>query len=156
MLLNHLRALIPARSSHCHKGKERFERGDDYTTVLREDEDGVWRREDYCRSCCSETQRGPGISWEGKIASKEHKERVVDKRAIALLRRLWQADDRNLLYPLALYLQRKGELVQRRELTTYKQCGFELLSTGEIFIIEKSALSPKNLPELLALLEKYE
>lgn len=121
--------LIPRRLSRCVLEGESFEQGAEYISFL----DMQGNRQDYC-PCCWERIRKPveGHFWKGKIPLKKEKNFHSDEKALALFRR--QTDPKKR-FVLALYLQRKQQLVRRT------QTLYEIPETGEVFDLEKVTIS---------------
>ena len=123
---------IPRRLSHCALGDEPFEPGQKYISVL--DRDGG--RKDYCPHCWEKTLKPPGGHlWHGSIPLKKEKVTNPDMKALELFR---SAHEEKLRFVLALYLQRKQQLM-RRTRTLY-----EAPATGEVFDVPSIALSPQE------------
>jgi hypothetical protein len=123
---------LPRRLSRCILGQEPFEQGMEYLSFL--DAEGC--RRDYCPSCWEKiAKNGEGHFWKGKIPYKREKVSQPDERALKLFR---QHKDLKQRFVLALYLQRKEQLVRRT------QTLYEIPETGELFEVEKISLSSEE------------
>lgn len=123
---------LPRRLSHCILNAEPFERGGEYVSFL----DTQGNRKDYCPACWSQTDRpNEGHYWRGKVPLKKEKAPDPDEKALHLFRHACHPKQK---YILALYLLRKQQLVQRTK-TLY-----EIPETGEVFDVEKVALSQEE------------
>ncbi len=123
---------IPRRLSRCALGNELFEPGGNYISVL--DLDGG--RKDYCLTCWEKTLKPTGGHlWRGNIPLKKEKVTNPDVKALELFR---SASDEKLRFVLALYLQRKQQLMRRTH-TLY-----EAPATGEVFDVPPIALTPQE------------
>lgn len=123
---------IPRRLSHCSLGRESFEPGCEYLSFL----DYEGNRKDFCLSCWDKMQRPiKGYFWKGVIPKKKEKILHPDHQALILFKTM---DHPKLRFLLALYLQRKHQLIRRTE--TF----YEIPTTGEVFNIEKETLSQEE------------
>lgn len=124
---------IPRRSSHCHLGGEPLSPGSQYVTILIITESGC-ERKDYCAACFERVKKDEGAQyWKGKIPLKHEKRQTPDEKALDLFRRM---EDPKLLVVLALYLQRRDQVVKRGELY------YEIPETGEVVAVPKIPLTP--------------
>jgi hypothetical protein len=120
---------LPRRLSRCILGQEPFEQGMEYLSFL--DLEGC--RRDYCPACWEKIEKkGEGHFWKGKIPYKQKKASQPDENALELFR---QHKDPKQRFVLALYLQRRGQLMRRT------QTLYEIPETGELFEVEKISLS---------------
>ena len=123
---------IPRRLSRCVLGNEPFEPGQKYISVL----DVEGNRKDYCPLCWEKTHKPKGGHyWQGKLPLKKEKVTHPDMKALELFR---SAQDEKLRFVLALYLQRKQQLL-RRTRTLY-----EVPASGEVFDVPPIALTPQE------------
>jgi len=123
---------IPARLKHCILGGEILTYGSEYISHL--DLDG--KRSDYCLNCWEKIPKPKeGSYWKGKIPLKSEKKQRPDAQALQLF---YQLKDPKYRYVLALYLQRKQQLVKRTK-TLY-----EIPETGEVFDIPPIVLSAEE------------
>lgn len=123
---------IPRRLSRCVLGNELFEPGGSYISVLDQDGD----RRDYCPNCWEKILKPTGGHlWRGSIPLKKEKVTHPDVKALELFR---SVTDEKLRFVLALYLQRKQQLI-RRTRTLY-----EFPATGEVFDVPSIALTPQE------------
>lgn len=114
---------LPKRLSHCVSDGEAFLEGSEYISFLSFDGE----RRDYCPSCWEKIERQKGLIWRGKIPLKKEKRVDPDEKALSCFRLL---KDPKYRFVLAIYLQRKKQLVQRTKTL------FEIPETGEIFEVE--------------------
>lgn len=130
---------IPRRSTHCVLGGELFTPGTEYMSQLIATENG-WQRADYCLTCWEKTpKKKEGAYWRGRIPAKKEKKKTPDERALELFRK---EEDPKLLSVLALYLQRRDQIIRRSE--EKKRLLFEIPETGEIIPVPKMHLSPEE------------
>src|SRR5262245_51555099 len=123
---------LPHRSSHCVLEGEHFDPGMEYVSLLSSE----GHRKDYCLRCWhSVGSTTDGSFWHGKIPDKKDKTPLPDEKALELFR---QMNDPKQRFVLALYLQRKQQLVRRT------QTLYEIPKTGEIFDIEKVSLTSEE------------
>lgn len=113
---------IPKRSAHCfHKG-EKFVSGMEIYSLLLEEEDHHFGRQDFCSACWNHMQK-EGLAkdrsyWRSFIESKkESKESARTARALTLLREfLLQVDTREgEIYVLSLFLSHARQITLRQE-----------------------------------------
>jgi hypothetical protein len=123
---------IPRRLSHCILEGEPLEQGGEYISVL----DFEGRRKDYCCTCWEKIgKKVEGYFWKGRIPPKREKNLHPDQKALELFR---SVEDRKLRFLLALYLQRKEQLIRRTK-TLY-----EVPETGEVFDVEPMPISEEE------------
>jgi hypothetical protein len=128
---------LPKRLSHCVLKGEPFEHGQEYVSFL----DPEGNRKDYCPQCWEKIDKERnGHFWRGQIPLKKVKERHRDERALELFRQLQEPKKR---FALALYLQRKHQLIRRT------QTLYEIPESGELFNVEIVLIS-KEEGEMLA------
>jgi len=148
---------IPVRAACCSQKKEPFVPNSEMISYIKfHDEEAV--REDYCMECWNqveeEKKRAGGSFWRVKISPKK-KERIFhDQESLALFRKLQGAsssEEQKLLYLLALYLERRKQLVRRPLQGTSKAVRYyEIVETGELFAVTACTLSPKENALLMA------
>ncbi len=130
---------IPRRSNQCISGEERFVPGSEYVSLLLPTDHG-WERRDYCSACWEKVdKKDEGQYWRGKIPLKVEKRLTPDEKALDLLRTL---EEPKLLTVLALYLQRRGQIVRRGE--EKGEIYYEIPENGETFALPKITLSPEE------------
>jgi len=123
---------LPRRLSHCILEGEAFDHGMEYISFL--DYDG--NRRDYCPQCWEKADKPTeGHFWRGKIPYKKEKIYRPDEKAMELFHK---ASDPKQKFVLALYLQRKQQLIR------LTQTLYENPETGEVFSIEKVFLLPEE------------
>lgn len=124
---------IPRRSSRCHLGGEPLTPGTEYFSILIPTEMG-YERKDYCPTCFEKINKQEGAQyWKGKIPQKIEKRQTPDQKALDLFRKM---EDPKLLVVLALYLQRRDQVIKRGELY------YEIPETGEVIAVPKISLTP--------------
>lgn len=135
---------IKARSESCQACEAPFEDNQPYFSALLFGDQG-YARADYCETCWSnkDESASPYSTWQGvfKKPSPEPEEPLKKETAESLLRRLMQDEDdsqRNVIYILAVMLERKRILVERdvqtRDDGTMIRI-YEHRKTGETFLI---------------------
>ncbi|MCH9627901.1 MAG: hypothetical protein S4CHLAM2_15490 [Chlamydiales bacterium] len=130
---------IPRRANQCADGKERFLPGSEYVSLLTSTDHG-WERTDFCLACWEKANKTrEGQYWRGKIPLKIEKRQTPDEKALKLLRTL---EEPKLLSVLALYLQRRGQIVRRGE--GKGSIYYEIPESGETFALAKITLSPEE------------
>ncbi len=129
---------IPRRSTHCCAGGEPLAPGSEYISVLTSTEEG-YERADYCLACFEKITHKSGQFWKGKIPQKVEKRQTPDEKALELF---LAEEDPHLLAVLALYLQRRGQIIRRGE--EKKMDVYEIPETGEAVAIPKVSLSPEQ------------
>jgi len=128
---------LPKRLSRCILNGEVFKEGMEYFSVL--DIDG--NRKDYCFQCWESCEnKGDGHFWKGKIPFRKEKKSRPDEQAFQIFKEI---KDHKKKFVLALYLQRKQQLVRRTHSL------YECPETGELFDVPKITLSPEE-GEILA------
>ncbi len=127
---------LPTRLSRCVLEQEVFNHGMEYVSHL--DLDNV--RKDYCLKCWEKSEKPvQGHFWKGKIPPKKEKKRLPDEKALDLFRK---TEDPRKRFVLALYLQRKRQLVRRT------QTLYEIPETGEVFDVEIVLMSSEEGAEI--------
>ncbi len=128
---------IPVRASNCAQCSRVFQRGDSYVSQLSED-----TRRDYCSICWEKADfSDKGQFWHGKIPEKSEKKMRPDERALEFFQ---IGEDPKELTLLALYLQRRGQVVKR------KGSLYEIPETGEVIFFEPVSLTPQESEEITA------
>lgn len=149
---NQLSSHLPNRASHCIGAKEPFVSGSEYISYV-EFAERETRREDYCPSCWKKVTKEKGMFWKGKIPIKKEKPLSVDEKALKMLREQCNAQqNEELLYLLALYLERRKQLVKR--LDHKGKVTFEIPFSGETFVIAKVPLSQELAKKVLCFLNE--
>ncbi len=156
---------IRPRASVCAQCNSEFEDRQACHTVLRLDEEEGYVRADYCAECWTHTPpEDHGVSmWKGLflLPPPPEAEALEQNTAESLLRRLIEENPEahaNVIYILAVMLERKRQLVERatqmREDALVRV--YELRKTGETFLIRDPMLSLDELEpvqaEVIALL----
>lgn len=135
---------MPTRSRHCSHRGEPFEPGAEYITVLSEEE----VRSDYCLACWDKLKgkKKEGVLWRGRIPEKKERPPTEDEKMFLLFHRLIEEEksDKTLLFVLALYLQRKGQLILRSEIKKEGGLFFEIPTSGEILSVEIVVVTPSQ------------
>ena len=138
---------IQKRSNQCSKCGKEFCDGQEYVTVLL-DEEAVQRR-DNCLECAPYVDGNIYCSWRGNIKFRPPRpEPVPGDLSERLLRRYISDKDsskRNICFILAAMLERKKLLVQKKKFKDNEKnityLIYEHIRTGEIFTIEDPNLS---------------
>lgn len=149
-ILNQIKYEIPRRAHFCASQKEPFLENAEMISVLIPISEGYERR-DYCLACFendfSTLEQLEGlIYWKTVLSSKKAtgKQYTRDERAIELLREsLGDKDQSVLCYVLALYLERRNQLVKRQEKRSKVDplVFYEVIDTGEVLVVKKIELS---------------
>jgi hypothetical protein len=148
----HLQTLVPSRASACILGKENFTQGSSFISFLIMHEDSC-TREDFCVACWEKVRleklNSDGIQWQGKIPLKKEKIKSQDAQALEFFKTavMDKNTDKKKLYLLALYLERRKQLLSRG--VTKGRQAFELIETEEVFMIEKVACGLSDIRETL-------
>jgi hypothetical protein len=122
---------LPRRQARCILEGELFEQGSEYISLL----DFSGNRKDYCPACWQKVVKPlDGHFWRGKVPHKQEKTQV-DEKALTLFSEIKEP---KLRFVLALYLQRKRQLIRRTKTL------FEIPDTGELFDIEPFFLSAEE------------
>ena len=123
---------LPRRLSHCVLEGEPFVQGAEYISCLDLEEN----RKDYCPKCWEKIAKPvEGHFWKGRIPFKKEKVISPDAKALELFRII---EDPKKSFILALYLQRKQQIVRRT------QTVYEIPETGEVFNVERVTLTSEE------------
>jgi hypothetical protein len=149
MLFNHP---LPKRKLSCRTCARAFEKGEELVSVLREaEEEGKYLRDDLCHSCWEkqslEPAQSPWLSvWRTRIpdeihTSKKEMAQALQERALDLLHHyLEEPPQITLAYLLALYLERRKQLLRIKRLKEghdHKSLLFEVRSSGEMIEVPR-------------------
>lgn len=112
---------IKPRARVCHICGDGFQRDGECVSALFATMDGSYERRDYCPGCWDKRPAGeePFSQWQATIAAApaaSKDEPIRRETAETLLRRLVELDDPanvNVIYILAVMLERKRQLVER-------------------------------------------
>lgn len=142
---------IPRRSSCCAVGREPLMPGSDYISYLSFD--GALRR-DVCLACWEKIEESQkkreGHFWRGKIPSKMERPDPFDVKALKLFRDTFQAEQNpQVLFVLALYLQRRKQLILLSSTKKSQESLFELIETGEVFALKTFHLKEEEMAAIL-------
>jgi len=141
---------IKARSESCQECKMAFQDKQQYFSALVFGSEG-YVREDYCGRCWMGGKKevtAPYSQWQGTFhpPPPPPEEALKKETAETLLRRLIQDDDaskRNVMYILAVMLERKRILVEK-DVQKHDDGGkvivYEYKKTGEVFLIPDPGL----------------
>lgn len=157
LVRNYLQIEIPKRGQMCTQDQGVLAPGSDYYSVLIEDEEKGFVRQDFCPACWERFARQETISharshWKSKVPLKKEETllpRHRDERAMVLLKHALGKNDEESLaeaFVLSLYLARKRILLLRQELR--QEDGqlaqlYEVAETEEMIWVKKV-----NLPTL--------
>jgi hypothetical protein len=123
---------LPKRLLRCVLNGEFLTEGKEYFSFL----DLEGNRKDYCSQCWPKCEnKGEGHFWKGKIPLKKEKKSSPDERAFKMFQKVQDPKKR---FVLALYLQRKQQLVRR------SQTLYECPETGELFDVAKVSFTPEE------------
>lgn len=126
---------IPKRAPRCSVCETPFIAGSIYISALVGEE-----RTDFCEACWEKADQSRFEQhWKGKIPHKLEKKLTPDERALELFK---SEEDPQLLAVLALYLQRREQVVKRS--STKKVEHYEIPETGEVITIDRIILSPEE------------
>lgn len=147
---------IPRRSSICSKGNEVLAPGSEYYSVLTEDLNTTYIRQDFCLNCWLESKQGDSQQkkknyWKAKVADSKKELADVfgsrDERAMELLKVAMQrneVDDQAEAFVLALYLARRKIICLRKQLH-HAELGainlYEVIATEEMLSIKRMELA---------------
>lgn len=142
---------LPARCTHCSCGKEPLLSGLNYVSYMNE-----LQREDYCLPCWEKIQKEKkpldGAYWKGKVAPKKQKILSKDEKALAFFQQEYPHENHEVLYVLALYLERRKQLVKKADLRG--KAGFEIPLTGEIVYVKKVPVTQDVIDKILKILDE--
>jgi len=134
----------------------------DYISVLEEIDDLLERR-DYCTICwdafTKRVDKVPSQHWRAKVPTKEEKEdasKSQDEKAMDLLKKLVSGDrveDRHLAFVLALYLERRHQILLRKEMDSYYF--YEIAMTEEMISVQRIDVMELDLEKLQEKLVEY-
>lgn len=140
--------VIPKRNSGCQVCKTQFQSQAEIVSQLIAGEE--WQRLDFCEKCYTPQNC---IVWKSRIPAKEVEER--DDRA--MLEKAWELllelsastkiEEQEEAFMLALYLNRKKVLAQRKEKIEHENrfwCLYEHLESSEMLLVPK--VDPLKLP----------
>ena len=162
---------IPKRASVCSKGGEPLEPGQDYYSLLMEDDTaGTYQRHDYCKKCWEEEADRKGFhskatSWRSSVPpakglSELPKKR--DDRALYLLKEAVNSQAPESIpeaFVLSLYLARRRRILLRHEMKSDARGAlsiYEVADTEEMLCVPKLALSDLQVEKLqLELAKKF-
>lgn len=148
---------IKSRRDACQQCETAFEDKQAYFSVLVFGEEG-YERKDCCRSCwdAKQSETTPYSSWQGvfRVPPAAPEEALKKETAETLLRKLMEEEDeasRNVMYILAVMLERKRVLVERdvqthddgRLIRVYEHRG-----TNEVFMVPDPKLQLDKLEEV--------
>lgn len=141
---------IPSRAPYCSAGREPFEKGVNFVSFLEIEEEKCHRL-DFCLECWEKIKKEKipqGLHWHGRIVPKKEKRVSHDAQALALLKKYYDAaNDKKTLYLLALYLERRKQLVLRGVMKGAQV--FESVVEEEVFKVEKISLTFEDINALL-------
>lgn len=142
---------LPARCSHCSCGKEPLLSGLTYVSYMNDNQ-----REDFCLVCWEKIQKEKktleGSYWKAKVAPKKQKVLSKDEKALAFFQQEYESENHQLLYVLALYLERRKQLIKKSD--SKGKVSFEAVSTGELFQVKKVAVTQEAIDKILTILDE--
>jgi hypothetical protein len=122
---------LPKRLAHCILNGELLERGMEYYSFL----DAHGNRKDYCSQCWIIAKKEEGHFWKGKVPFKKEKKGKPDEKTLEIFK---QESDPKKKFILAIYLQRKHQLIRRTQ-TIYEEP-----ENGELFDVAHCSLSTEE------------
>lgn len=130
---------IPRRATKCFSKEEIFNEGEEIISLIIPVKEGYERR-DFCLNCWHEYAAKEDFFWKVQLPTKEtRKTQPKDIQTLELFYSLIdQKEKKDLLYVLALFLERRGLFAKRKENL------FENIRTGEAFIVEPVPSSSLN------------
>ncbi|MFA6915306.1 MAG: hypothetical protein WC222_02835 [Parachlamydiales bacterium] len=144
---------IPRRNARCVGCHQLFNPEQTYYSSILEQLDGTVTRQDHCTACRTSGAECD-VAWQGKIppsATAFVNEAARCEKALELLRTFTQSEDpeeKNQAFVLALYLERRKQIVLRKEIwegTKVATLLYEYLETGEMLHVPKVALDKIDL-----------
>lgn len=144
---------IPRRNVRCSGCQQLFNPEQNYCSSILEQVDGAIIRQDHCMDCKPE-KTTCDVAWQGKIPSSATSlvnEAARCEKALELLRNFTHSEDpeeKNQAFVLALYLERRKQIVLRKEIwegTKVATLLYEYLETGEMLHVPKVALDKLDL-----------
>lgn len=146
---------IPKRSSHCYKGKESFQSGMEYYSLLLDDDSTQLIRQDYCTSCWKEVKTENSFGyWKSRIELKQEPKKITNKerieKALSIITDSQSHQDENELFLLALFLARARQLILRKEFVENNQAYqlYEIAHEDEFITIKKMRLNQLKIDAL--------
>lgn len=154
---------IPKRSKICMAGLEPLDAGTDYFSVLSENQNKEYERQDFCSVCFTKFSTNNNLSlakyWKSKVPLK--KETVVipstkNEQILNLLKNSLEQNsptDEMKSFVLAVFLARKRFMSLRKEVkqedgTTLQI--YEIPETEEMILVKKIAISTLQIEEIRA------
>jgi len=139
---------VPARARVCCIDEISLVPGSFYVSQLQWDND-VCCRKDYCKKCWEQVEVKRGTFWHARIALKPPPK--PDRAVWTLFERLYVSERKDLIYFLALYLERKKQLTCR---VKKEPLVYEEPYSGKLFSIFPVALNEEDRKALRAELIK--
>ncbi len=152
---------IPKRSKVCMAGLEQLVAGMDYYSVLTENRNKEYERQDFCSVCFANFSNNNNLSlakyWKSKVPLK--KENVVipstkNEQILSLLKNSLEQNsptDEMKSFVLAIFLARKRYMSLRKEVKqedgTILQI-YEIPETEEMILVKKFAISTLEIEEI--------
>jgi hypothetical protein len=147
-LLNPSQILLPKRSNACADCNRAFDFNGEYISYLPEE---GWIRKDYCLFCWEKIATAKsGVYWKAHMLQKSQKKIPIDEKAFLLFKELiLDNGDAKKSFVLALYLERRKQMIRRAENKKTSKIYYEIPQTGEVVEIHSLLLSYKEGQTLL-------
>lgn len=155
-----MKQIIPKRNSSCCLDQQKFVGGIKIYSILCTKKE-EWQRIDYCEHCWTNNKaqllQQAVVFWESLYPLKEKKKEHPDNNALDLFKELAFFEDQETLYKrfmLALYLERKNQIVLRYKNLKMNIFSYEIYESGEIYDV-KAVFSVENSMKIHAELMQY-
>lgn len=143
---------IPSLKRRCSQCGEKFVPGVTYTSTLWLDKEV--QRKDYCHACWSSLEGPFPLWWQAEVAPV-HAQEVVSQEDTELYRKFLRIyeenpDEKEMLYFLANYFQRRGRFKKKGEaLIEEVSCTvFEESVSGDTFLIPHQILGSIKIEQI--------
>ncbi|MCB1181437.1 MAG: hypothetical protein KDK55_05410 [Chlamydiia bacterium] len=140
---------LPGRSNCCHVDQIPFNEGDEIVSFL----DDELNRIDCCKDCWGKKTNKGKIFWKWIIPKKKTKIPPPDFQALEYFKNYCEEEDLSSLkkrFILAMYLERKKQMVLRKKDKKTHTLYFEILSSGQISVVKEVAIFPQEADEILS------
>lgn len=156
---------IPKRHSQCSHAEEKLVPGKEMFSAIFEEEERFVRK-DFCSQCWEELRNDAKMeeaitTWKSLVPDKREAKDIFldrDDKALALLNQFAESEKQEEVEQamiLALYLNRKRKLYQRKEITNEKgetTLLFEAARTQEVIAVKKIDLQTIDLDAIQKLI----
>lgn len=134
---------FPKRSHQCYVKQEAFQEEEEIISLLIP-VGQTYERRDFCQKCWKETPIPGSVFWRVQIPRKEKE--APHSKDLEILDLFYATENKELLYLLALYLDRRGLFAKR------KKNLFENITTGDLFQIEPIQVTSAHIDKLHSLI----